>query len=252
MERIFKGTIEITSGKIVCSDPCYDLGIWCAENQSAVNGIYNVYIILDKTTKRHKALEVIHKDYDTKNLSWDVSGCSCGVDSGTFGFFDYEYYEKYHEGDVENKDKNDKWYEDNICAIDGHEYNTDNKGYWSQAGYGDGYYPLDFAYLDDITEIVVGCRAIFIEDFEETEDEDTSTSWKNYKEDGDTSYNEFDELECDVDALESEVAQLIIKSQDYNVSEDKFEYLSVALENLQNFRKEMEKGRDNCREAYSK
>lgn len=62
----------------------------------------------------------------------------------------------------------------------------------------------------------------------------------------------FDELECDVDAIESEVAQLIIKSQDYNVSEDKFEYLSVALENLQNFRKEMEKGRENCREAYSK
>lgn len=244
MEKVFKGTIEITSGKIVCSDPCYDLGIWCAKIQNAVNGTYNVYIGLDNVSLRHKQLEIIHKDYDTNGLCWDDSGIRCAVDSGTFGFFDYKYYEEYHEGTMENVDKNYKWYKDNICTTHKDDYNTDNKGYWSQAGYGDGFYPMDFAYVDNETDEVVGIRAIFIED--------TSTSWKDYKKDGDTSYNEFDELKCDVDAIESDVALLIAKCQEYNVSEDKFDFLSIALEHLRNFRAEMEIGRNNCRNAYCK
>jgi hypothetical protein len=96
-------------------------------------------------------------------------------------------------------------------------------------------------------------------EYSETDDEEimnvneeTSTSWKDYKEDGDTSYNEFDELESDVDSSESDVELLIDKCQEYNVSEDKFDNLTVALDYLQRFRKEMEIGRNNCRNAYAK
>ena len=90
---------------------------------------------------------------------------------------------------------------------------------------------------------------MFIDDGEISVKDET---WKDYKEDGDTSYNEFDELECDVDGIESDVELLIDKCQEYNVSEDKFDNLSVALDYLQRFRKEMEIGRENCRNAYAK
>ena len=58
--------------------------------------------------------------------------------------------------------------------------------------------------------------------------------------------------ESEVDRIESDVELLIDKCQEYNVSEDKFDNLSVALDYLQKFRKEMEIGRNNCRNAYVK
>lgn len=43
-DRNFKktGTIEIKSGSIVASDPCYDYGIWCAAEVKAKNGTYDI------------------------------------------------------------------------------------------------------------------------------------------------------------------------------------------------------------------
>ena len=37
MTRKFYGTIEISSGRIVCSDPCYKSGEWCADSFPAKN-----------------------------------------------------------------------------------------------------------------------------------------------------------------------------------------------------------------------
>ena len=246
MTKKFYGVIDITSGRIVCSDPCYKSGEWCADSFPAKNGLYRVYIY--HTENRNAILEIIHKDYDTNSVDWDDADSACAVDSGTFGFFDKEYYDNHHDGELD-----EKWYHNNVVYADDYLL-TDGAGAWSSSGYGDGMYHLQCVWCNkenDDADSVAGLRALVIDDgemFMSVKDE----TWKDYTEDGDTSYNEFDELECDVDALESEVAQLINKSQDYNVSEDKFEYLSVALENLQNFRKEMEKGRDNCRKAYSK
>lgn len=238
MTRKFYGTIGIKSGRIVCSDPCYYSGIWCADSFPAKNGLYRVYIY--HTDNRNAVLEIIHQDYDTKSVDWDDADSACAVDSGTFGFFDKKYYDKYHN---EKLDK--EWYENNVVDADDYLL-TDGAGAWSSSGYGDGMYHLQCVWCNkenDDADSVAGLRALFIDD---------GDLWKDYKEEGDTSYNEFDELECDVDSIESDVALLIDKCQEYNVSEDKFDNLSVALDYLQKFRKEMEIGRDNCRNAYAK
>lgn len=244
MTRKFYGVIDITSGRIICSDPCYKSGEWCADSFPAKNGLYRVYIY--HTNNRNAVLEIIHKDYDTNSVDWDDADSACGVDSGTFGFFDKEYYDNHHDGEL-----NLNWYYKNVVNSD--EYRlTDGAGAWSSSGYGDGMYHLQCVWCNkenDDADSVAGLRVLFIDEGEMNVKDET---WKDYKEDGDTSYNEFDELESEVDRIESDVAVLIDKCQDYNVSEDKFDNLSVALEYLQRFRKEMEIGRENCRNAYAK
>lgn len=246
MTKKFYGVIDITSGRIVCSDPCYKSGEWCADSFPAKNGLYRVYIY--HTENRNAILEIIHKDYDTNSVDWDDADSACAVDSGTFGFFDKEYYDNHHDGELD-----EEWYENNVVLADDYLL-TDGAGAWSSSGYGDGMYHLQCVWCNkenDDADSVAGLRALFIDDGNEWMNVEDET-WMDYKEDGDTSYREFDELECDVDSIESDVALLIAKCQEYNVSEDKFDNLSVALDYLQRFRKEMEIGRDNCRNAYAK
>lgn len=246
MTRKFYGTIEISNGRIVCSDPCYRSGEWCADSFPAKNGLYRVYIY--HKDKRNAVLEIIHQDYDTKSVDWDDADSACAVDSGTFGFFDKVYYDTYHDGELD-----EEWYNDNVVDADDYLI-TDGAGAWSSSGYGDGMYHLQCVWCNkenDDADSVAGLRALFIDDGNEWMNVEDET-WMDYKEDGDTSYREFDELECDVDSIESDVAHLIAKCQEYNVSEDKFDNLSVALDYLQRFRKEMKIGRNNCRNAYAK
>lgn len=244
MTRKFYGTIEISNGRIVCSDPCYKSGEWCADSFPAKNGLYRVYIY--HTDNRNAILEIIHQDYDTNSVDWDDADSACAVDSGTFGFFDKEYYDNYHDGELD-----EEWYDNNVVYADDYLL-TDGAGAWSSSGYGDGMYHLQCVWCNkenDDADSVAGLRALFIDEGEMSVKDET---WKDYKEDGDTSYNEFDELESDVDSIESDIELLIDKCQEYNVSEDKFDNLSVALDYLQRFRKEMEIGRENCRNAYAK
>lgn len=244
MTKKFYGVIDITSGRIICSDPCYKSGEWCADSFPAKNGLYRVYIY--HTDNRNAILEIIHKDYDEKNVDWDDTDSTCAVDSGTFGFFDKEYYDNHHNGELD-----EEWYDNNVVYADDY-FITDGAGALSSSGYGDGMYDLQCVWCNkenDDADSVAGLRVLFIDDGEMSVNDET---WKDYKEDGDTSYNEFDELESEVDRIESNVAVLIDKCQEYNVSEDKFDNLSVALEYLQRFRKEMEIGRENCRNAYAK
>ena len=127
MTRKFYGTIEISNGRIVCSDPCYYSGVWCADSFPAKNGLYRVYIY--HTDKRNAVLEIIHQDYDTKSVDWDDADSACAVDSGTFGFFDKEYYDRYHDGELD-----EEWYENNVVLADDY-FITDGAGAWSSSGY---------------------------------------------------------------------------------------------------------------------
>lgn len=244
--RKFCGTIEITSGKIICSDPCYEIGVWCTETLNAKNGKYNVYIATEKEYDRCAYLEIIHEDYKSENVFWDDRGVDCGVDSGTFGFFDYDYYEKFHTKNERDNELNDEWYLKNVCDVDGDYFNTDNKGFWSQSGFGDGSYPLNVAYLNDDSDVVIGVRADFI-----YEDEDVF-DWRDEKGEGDTSFNEFQALESDALVYESFINGLINKAQNYNVSEDKFCHLYDAITALQKFSDEMEIARKNIYDSYHK
>ena len=111
MTRKFYGVIDITSERIIFSDPCYKSGEWCADSFPAKNGLYRVYIY--HTDNRNAVLEIIHQDYDTKSVDWDDADSACAVDSGTFGFFDKEYYDNHHDGELDLN-----WYYKNVVNAD--------------------------------------------------------------------------------------------------------------------------------------
>lgn len=69
--------------------------------------------------------------------------------------------------------------------------------------------------------------------------------WQDFKQDGDTSYNEFDELHSLANDLAQKVKELTSKAQDYNVSCDTLANLDTALYGLQDFQYEMEVGCNN-------
>ena len=159
MTKKFYGVIDITSRRIICSDPCYKSGEWCADSFPAKNGLYRVYIY--HTENRNAILEIIHKDYDTNSVDWDDADSACGVDSGTFGFFDKEYYDNHHDGELD-----EEWYDKNVVNADDYLI-TDSAGAWSSSGYGDGMYHLQCVWCNkenDDADSVAGLRALFIDD----------------------------------------------------------------------------------------
>lgn len=69
--------------------------------------------------------------------------------------------------------------------------------------------------------------------------------WQDHKQDGDTSYNEFNELHSIAKDLEQKIRELTSKAQDYNVNCDTLAVLDSALYCLQDFQYEMEMGCNN-------
>lgn len=240
MTRKFYGTIEISNGRIVCSDPCYYSGIWCADSFPAKNGLYRVYIY--HKDKRNAVLEIIHQDYDTKSVDWDDADSACAVDSGTFGFFDKKYYDTYHDGELD-----EEWYNNNVVDADDYLI-TDGAGAWSSSGYGDGMYHLQCVWCNkenDDADSVAGLRALFIDDGDLMMDVETEESWMDYKEDGDTSYREFDELNSKASALIEQIRSLTELSQNYNIKCDSLYFLDTAIYTLEDFQNEMKMGCNN-------
>lgn len=243
MTRKFYGTIEISNGRIVCSDPCYYSGIWCADSFPAKNGLYRVYIY--HKDKKNAVLEIIHQDYDTKSVDWDDADSACAVDSGTFGFFDKVYYDTYHDGELD-----EEWYNDNVVDADDYLI-TDGAGAWSSSGYGDGMYHLQCVWCNkenDDADSVAGLRALFIDDGNLWRDVETEENWMDYKEDGDTSYREFNELHEITQSVEKVIQNITETAQRYNVKyDDGIEYLVYAKNALQDFRNEMSKCKYNMK-----
>ena len=69
--------------------------------------------------------------------------------------------------------------------------------------------------------------------------------WQDFKQDGDTSYNEFNELHSLAKDLAQKIKELTSKAQDYNISCDTLAVLDNALYRLQDFQYEMEVGCNN-------
>lgn len=140
--------IKITLGnKVVVSDPCYELDTWCAgQLENVLPGEYNCDICKTETDwgNRVSHLYAVHSDYNVQpDEITEEQNFEVGVDSGTAGIFDYEYYAQYHTGHTD-----DTWYDHKICnafypnrcemGID--IIKTHNKGVASNTGYGDGTY----------------------------------------------------------------------------------------------------------------
>lgn len=145
MEKVLKvlhyGTIELGERAKV-SDPCYGNDVWCSHILENVKpGIWDCYIILGGKFNERVAYLVLCKDGCQFQLPKKYEPADIGVDSGTCGIYDLEYYEKYHGGD----DHDEKWYEDNVmswCMKDKAFICTDGCGFVSDSGYGDGSYYL--------------------------------------------------------------------------------------------------------------
>ena len=137
------GKIEIGNAVRV-SDPCYDLGVWCAGTiEGMLPGKYNCFVVMsDEKEWGHRVsyIEIRHENYLTKKAG-KLIPITVGVDSGQCGIYDLEYFEKIKA----DKTADGEWYDKvclNTCSKD-KEYKgciLDNKCLVSQSGYGDGSY----------------------------------------------------------------------------------------------------------------
>lgn len=174
-------TINLGS-KVVVSDPCYKLGTWCAGVlENVLPGEYNCDICIEDAGRwgnRVSHLYVVHKDYNIRLCEInEEQEFEVGVDSGTAGVFDYDYYAKYHT----TEDIDDDWYTQHICnafypGFDSSTWNkyilTHYKGFVSQSGYGDGGYTCYVKRNDNGQIIAIMIEYISFKDDEYEEEYD--------------------------------------------------------------------------------
>ena len=169
------GDLEL-GNSVYVSDPCYMPGTWC---QAVVDGLKSgkwIGYMNKKEVKdwgiRVTDLWIVHQDYPDifPNTLLDPA-IDIGVDSGGAGIFDYDYYLKHHDGELD-----EKWYDRQFDLrydydMDGNQISEtssterrdgimlDGKCVVSFSGYGDGGYNL---YAEKIQEEIVGLRIKFI------------------------------------------------------------------------------------------
>lgn len=115
-EIINKGTITL-GDKVMVSDPCYGIGTWC---QGVIENVLpGKYVckagFADEGNwgTRVADIRIVHEDYTQGyyNIVTDhLEEFEVGVDSGTAGIFDYEYYKKYHKDSKERDHADRDWY----------------------------------------------------------------------------------------------------------------------------------------------
>lgn len=134
------GVIEL-GRDVKVSDPCYSVDTWCNHDLHNVKpGMWDCYIVLDDETELVAYL-VLCKDGYGFQIPTFCEPADIGVDSGTCGIYDYEYFAKYHQPN--NRDE--EWYEENVmswCMKDQAFLCTEGKGFVSDTGHGDGSYYL--------------------------------------------------------------------------------------------------------------
>ena len=198
-----KTIFNVTSGKMVCSDPCYVIPTWCqgvidnvkngkweagiSTTDQGVWGerishlwVYNLEAVINNPSIK-KDIEVF-KGY----LFPDVFG----VDSGQFGFFDFDNYRndesakelnKHDFGDDYDTESGDEWYR--ACAdltLATESWGVLPFGVVSSSGFGDGSYKVK-GIEDDKGEWVAFCVEFIPDegyDYEDDdEDEDDFKTW---------------------------------------------------------------------------
>lgn len=168
-EKLIKlGTFEVSSGILVVSDPCYELGTWCQGIlENVKNGIWKGYIAGIKDNEwgaRVSKLFASHIEHTIPgNFFPERTDIDVGVDSGQAGIFDKKHYhgkeDDYGDGG---------WY-DLCCNITLSKEGAGivEGGIVSSSGFGDGEYVCDIARNKDGQ--IIGVQITFIdeEDMEE-------------------------------------------------------------------------------------
>lgn len=109
-----RGTITL-GDKVMVSDPCYGLNTWCqGVLENVLPGEYECKVgFADDSIVAD--IDVTHKDYVDRMLSYEAEEFEVGVDSGQAGIFDYDYYKKYHTDSSERDHVNRYWY-NKVCG----------------------------------------------------------------------------------------------------------------------------------------
>ncbi|KYH29044.1 hypothetical protein CLTEP_27390 [Clostridium tepidiprofundi DSM 19306] len=163
------GTFENKSGKMVISDPIYELGTWCQGVLDVKKGKYNAFLIKSDEGNwgiRCKEILVFHEEVrDIENIEWDLTDINVGVDSGQAGFFDFKTYRKdkiIPEGSTSFM-PDEPWY--STCCdltLSEEQAGVFESGLVSSSGYGDGSYSC-FVAKNENNEIIA-LRIVFISD----------------------------------------------------------------------------------------
>lgn len=173
---------EVKSGKIVGSDPCYEgLGPHNILINNAKNGDWYVRTTYGQsfggqTDLRPSKLVAMHENanYFSSPMSmtgWRMQTTDACVDSGQFGFFDYDEWYK-HDNPKEKEYNDDSWY-GKCCDITLSKsgYGTINEaGVVSRTLYGDGGYPVSVMYNSN--KEIVGVMVDFDPEPEDEDEED--------------------------------------------------------------------------------
>ena len=186
---------EVVSGKMVLSDPCYELGTWCQGiTENVKNGTW--VGVLEQSDEgawgvRNSILISMNVEAMEKNHRLERELMSSGdlinwgsVDSGQFGHFDFANYRKDENAidvpkvweDEWESQEGDKFYR--ACCYQTLEtedsFGVVPFGVLSSSGYGDGSYPT-YGIKDENGEYV-GFMTIFIGD------EDEDDEWEDEEE----------------------------------------------------------------------
>jgi|LauGreDrversion4_2_1035121.scaffolds.fasta_scaffold12689_4 hypothetical protein len=188
---------QVTSGAMVCSDPCYTTDVWCMEIVKNVkNGTWLAHSNIETVGdwgQRNIDLTVHHADHKIDESAWEEISGSFGVDSGQFGFFDSDGYRKadsvkgvplYDFGGDFLTDDNDRdgdiWYRA-CCKITldkPESWGVIPNGAVSSSGFGDGSYAV-YGIKDTYspTHEYIAFRVVFIE-AEELDESDALDEWE--------------------------------------------------------------------------
>lgn len=181
------GNLEIKSGKVRVTDPCYDLDVWCAKTLENVatgkwKAFTNMVTVLEGGAhERNGSLIMVHDDMKETpgQLDWRLIGSDIGVDSGQAGIYDLEAFGKDHlypevtnTLDLDLSQSPNRFYAAN-CDLTLTELGAGVlvQGVVSSSGWGDGVYNY-YTVKNDEDEIVA-IKVVFIDadDFDEDEEE---------------------------------------------------------------------------------
>lgn len=156
------GTIELGS-QVTISDPCYEVGTWCAISLDCVlEGTYDCFIKkcnYNSWGSRVKEMTIVHKNYQNLVMErdYELMG-NVGVDSGTMSITDTNYYEETHNEDEESEN----WYNMEVCEKTcDNEYNiVGGRCFISTSGIGDGTYSVYGAF--DSEDRLYALKVVFL------------------------------------------------------------------------------------------
>jgi len=174
---------NITSGVMVCSDPCYEIPTWCQGIvENVKNGEWEAEVETSNEGGWGERIAVLKVNHVNAKLSggFKLLNFDGGVDSGQFGFFDKDFYRndevakdlpKEDFGDNYDENEGDSWYRA-VCSLTlGVEsWGVLSGGAVSSSGFGDGSYNV-YGSKDESGEYVA-FYVVFIGDDDDDDDDE--------------------------------------------------------------------------------